>query len=44
MAGRAEGAGGRARFYMAGGIGDEGVGQRGGGSVGWQGRFGSGGM
>ena len=34
MSGRAEGAGGRARLLMAGGIGDEGGGQSGGGSVG----------
>ena len=44
MPGRAEVAGGRARFFMAGGIGEEGAGQRGEGSVGWQGRVGSGGM
>jgi hypothetical protein len=44
MSGRAEGARGKARFFMAGGIGEEGAGQRGEGSAGWQGRVGSGGM
>ena len=44
MSGMVEAAGGRARFLMAGGIGDEGAGQSGGASAGWQGRVGSGGM